>query len=133
MAEPRVIVVGETYSLGMAVAELLTSDGIGTVLVTRFDEAERQASARSDTSPLVLVAAANGPECVTVERWPESSLSEAELVVVGARGLEPSDVPHLHLVSLPLEPGRLLVLVRSLLTRPFSAPPDRSGPPNAVR
>ena len=118
------IVVGETRSLGLAVTELLASDCLDAVLVGDLSAAEQHAASRPAAAPFVLVAAASGRTCETLERWPTSSLRAAELVVVGARDLERAERPRLHLVPLPLEPHRLLSLVRSLLG---AAPPTRSG------
>jgi hypothetical protein len=133
MAEAQVIVVGETRSLGLAVAELFASDCIDAVLVGGLDEAERHAAARPTAAPFVLVAAASGRYCETLERWPTSSLRGADLVVVGARELVGTGRPRLHLVPLPLEPHRLLALVRMLLGEPPRPRAGYSESPGIVR
>lgn len=133
MSEPRVIVVGETRSLGVAVAELLVSDGLEVVLVETLDEGESYAAANPSAAPFVLVAAASGRACATAVRWPESSLRDSELVVVGAREVDQRYRTHLHLVPLPLEPHRLLALVRLLLGLPLRERTGYSDPAGAVR
>ncbi|MCI4325338.1 MAG: hypothetical protein L3K00_05615 [Thermoplasmata archaeon] len=130
MPARRVIVVAETRSLGAAVSELLVSDGLDAPLVRDLAEAEHQAAMIRAKHRLVLVAAASGRECETVERWPHSSLREAPLVVVGARDLDPTSRARLHVVPLPLDPVQFLDLVRSLLGIPVRG---RTGDTGAVR
>jgi NAD(P)-dependent dehydrogenase (short-subunit alcohol dehydrogenase family) len=115
MPEQLVIVIGETKSLGAAVTELFLTDGLDVVLVDNLAEGERWAMEDGQPRSIVLVAAANGRRCETVERWIKSTLRHRDLVVVGAREVDRTYRPHLHIVPLPLEPRRLLALVRTLL------------------
>jgi hypothetical protein len=132
MSEHRVIVVGETRSLGTAVAELFIADGIEVVLVEELSEGERWAAKADPGDSFVLVAAANGPRCESVDQWAKSTLRHCDLVVVGAREVDRSYRPRLHLVPLPLEPRRLLGLVRALLGLPLHLSSGAGDPSEVV-
>jgi hypothetical protein len=120
-----IIVIAETPSLGSALLELFASDHLEAHMVDHLVAAERYASTRPAAAPALLVAAANGRGCVTVEQWPKSSLRNSALVVVGARDVDRSEQARLHIVPLPLDPRRLLALVRNLAGVPG---PTRGGP-----
>ena len=127
MHECAVVVIGETASLAAALVELLETEGVGVVAVRDLQEAETLAGKGPVPPRPLLISASNGHYCPTARRWPEGSLRDSELVVVGTRdpGLRSSG--RLHVVPLPLVPADFLNLVREL--RPPSRVPDRPSAP----
>ena len=115
MRGDRVVVVGETPSLGAAVNELLLSDRYDSRLVSSLESAERLLRGHRPSDPTVIVTAANGAFCATFLLWPKSSLRDLELVVVGDRYRTVVPSPHVHVLRLPIDPEELLGLVRRLL------------------
>lgn len=110
---PEVLVVDEAASLGSALVALLEVEGLR---VRRFpDLVAAEAHQQGAGGPLpVLVVASNAHQSPSLTRWPQGSLRDAKLVIVGTR--DPTLTSHgaLHVIRLPLDPGRLLELVRQL-------------------
>jgi hypothetical protein len=109
------LVIGETPSLATAVADLLLADGLDVVLLSTLADGETWAATAEPGALFVVVAAANGHRCETVLRWPESALHQCDLVVVGAREVDRTYRPRLHIVPLPLDPRQFVALIRGLL------------------
>lgn len=105
---PRVVVVGETPSLGRSVSYLLDAAGIPIDTVATLDPI----TSRSPTLPPLIIAASSGPMCATARRWLQGAYPGSDLIVVGSRDPTVSAAPSIHQVALPLRPGDLLELVR---------------------
>jgi hypothetical protein len=130
MGSSEVLVVGETPSLGRAIADLLESGGITARLVVDIG-AELPLSSLSRRFPVVIVAC-NGYFCATARRYARGELPNIELVVVGARDPALQGLTGIRVVPLPLVPGPLLALIRELssradthaASRPLTSTPD---------
>jgi hypothetical protein len=109
----EVLVVEETPSLAGSLVALLESDGIA---VRRFPDlrAAEQFHERAPSAHRLVVVASNTHYCPSASRWALGPLREAALVVVGTRDPALRSAGRLHVVHLPLDPPRLLELVRSL-------------------
>jgi hypothetical protein len=114
MEGAEVLVIGETPSLGRAIADLLESSDLA-VRYARDVATEVPLENFAGRFP-VVVAASTGLACATARRWSRGELPGAELVVVGERDATVSARDHLHFVSLPLRPQEFLELVRRLLS-----------------
>jgi hypothetical protein len=110
MSSSDVLVVGETPSLGRALADLLESDQLTCRYV---EDLAREETELGETS--VVVAACNATYSPTARKWIRGDLPRTHLVVVGSR--DPSITPEsgIHLVALPLPPKHFLRLVRGLV------------------
>lgn len=108
----KVLVVGETPSLGRSIVDLLESGRVPSRYVRSVDP-ERPLSDLSGSVALVI-AACNEHFCATARRWAEES-PPLTLVVVGSRDPRLPGMPGVRVVPLPLRPGRFLSLIRSLL------------------
>jgi hypothetical protein len=113
-----VLVVGETPSLGQAIADLLESDGVPV----RYSPAGAAAFGPGVELPAVIVAACNAGQCGTARRWLAGEFDRSRLVVVGARDPALARASEIRFVPLPLEPAPFLRLVRSLLSDAPSPP-----------
>lgn len=112
MEHREVLVVGETPSLGRAVADMLESAG----LPARFVADLTSPLPRSDAGgprPVVVVAC-NEAYCATARRYARGEFPDVTMVVVGSRDPMLTTIPGIHLVRLPLTPAPLLALVRGL-------------------
>lgn len=118
----EVLVVDETPSLGGSVVALLEADGLAVRRFADFHGAESYHAAANALHPVVVVAS-NAHYCPSASRWALSALRDADLVVVGTRDPALRSAGRLHVVRLPLEPERLLELVRGLLGSTPSASP----------
>lgn len=117
MSFPSVVVVGEQPDLGSAICDLLKAERFHVVHVRDLAAAERLvASAQAPAFPL-LVLASNRPLSPGLRSWSRGALRELDLVLVGAREVSIPRSPRLHVVSLPLDPGEFLKLVRSMVDR----------------
>jgi hypothetical protein len=135
MHRPGAVVIGETPSLGRAIAELLETDGVRT----HYLEAQRDGAlvrALAPTHPVIVVAC-NASFCQTVRQWLAGEFLSVPLVAVGTRDPVGRDVPGIHPLGLPLDPSELLRVVRGLLepatptSQPLArAPADRPGVPD---
>jgi hypothetical protein len=114
MAESAVVVIGETPSLASALVELLETEGVRVVAVHDLREAELLAGKDPLPAHPLLISASNGHYCPTARQWPEGSLRDSELVVVGTRDPDLRSCGRLHVVPLPLVPTEFLDLVREL-------------------
>jgi hypothetical protein len=124
MEPPEVVVVGETPSLGRSVADLLESAGVRTQFV---EDLRRQPPVRDFAGrfPTVVVAS-SGYYCATARQRARGELPVLNLVVIGSRDPALVGARGVRLVSLPLEPGRFLELIRGLVGA--SEPPPTSAP-----
>jgi hypothetical protein len=126
MHRPGVVVIGETPSLGRAIAELLETDGVHThYLGVQRDGATVRGLA--PTHPVIVVAC-NASYCLSVRQWIAGEFLSVPLVAVGTRDPILRDVPGSHPLELPLNPTELLRVVRGLLDPPTSAAPARPSP-----
>jgi len=125
MPERRVLIVGETPSLGRSIADLLEADGLPVRFVLDA-ESERPWATLADRFPVLVVASA-GYFCSTVRRWARGEIPRGTLVVVGSHDPLVRPAPGLTAVPLPLAPGPLVGMVRHLLLAASGAP--ASGPP----
>jgi hypothetical protein len=114
----EVLVIGETPSLGRAIADLLESSDVPV----RFS---RDILSESPLATLaqrhrVVVTACTGFTCDTARRWRRGETPGVHLVVVGS--WDPSLTPHenLYVVDLPLRPERFVELIRGLAPEPRS-------------
>ena len=112
MVGEKVLVVGETPSLGRSIVDLLESGSVPCRYV-RAGDLEQSLSDLSGNVRLVI-AACNEPVCTTARHWARKS-PKGILVVVGSRDTGLSVLPGVRVVPLPLRPARLLSLIRSLL------------------
>lgn len=119
------LVVGETPSLGRSIRDLLESGGLRAHYVDDV-RAEQPLGTLAQRFP-VVVAACNAPYCSTARRWASGEFPHVELVVVGARDPQLLRERRLHLVELPLLPGRLLGLVQRLIDGAAKPPAASSG------
>jgi hypothetical protein len=113
MGSPTVLVVAETPSLGRSVGQILSSSGIPCRVVQRVPAEEADPTPAS-VAPVIVVAC-NEPYCETARRWAEGAFPGFSLVVVGARDPRVAMLTGIHPIPLPLQPGALVDLVRSLL------------------
>ncbi len=113
MAEPTVLVVGETPSLGRALVDLLEAAGIATQYASEFPGAAP--GARASGTPNVVVIASNSPHCATAREWLNGRHRPSRLLVVGSRDPRVLGAQEIERVDLPLEPDPFLRLVRSLM------------------
>lgn len=119
MDAERVLVVGETPSLGRSVADLLESGDVGAHYVEDLEN-ERPLGSLAHRYPVVVVAS-SGYFCAAARRWVRGELPNVELVVVGSRDPVLLTARGIHHFALPLLPPRLLTTVRSLLSLASSA------------
>lgn len=110
MNGPRVLVVGETPSLGRAIVDLLDAYGVATRFAPEVDAAQR-AGLRGVR---VIVAAANSGHCPTLRSYLRGELAGPQLVIVGSRDPLAVAGGGVHPVGLPLVPTPFVQLVRSL-------------------
>jgi hypothetical protein len=118
MGVPEILVVGETPSLGRAIADLLDAAGLPSrlVAVPRPTASEPPAAG----AYRVVVAACNAPESVTALAWHRGEFPRSSLVVVGSRyGVIPPS-RNVEVIRLPLDPPYLVALVRRLLETPYA-------------
>ncbi len=127
MRAPRVLVVGESPSLGSSISDLLGAGDVPHRLVVQLDSESPLETVRERY--LVVVAASNGYYCSTGRRWLQGELPGIALVVVGSRDPLLGHSPGVHRVALPLDPGLLLETIRGLLrgSDPAGGPPPRPG------
>ncbi len=118
MSVEGVLVVGETPSLGRAIADLLEAENVPTQYVHDVS-ADSSLPSLHGRYPVVVVAC-NATFCATARRWLRGEFPDVELVVVGSRDPILSRANGVHQVPLPLVPSRLLGMVRSLLSPPSS-------------
>jgi hypothetical protein len=119
----EVLLIEETPSLAGSLVALLEAEGVTVRRCPDLAEAERFHAA-GPAPPRVVLVASNAHYSPTASRWALGPLREAHLVVVGTRDPALRSAGRLHVVRLPLEPVRLLELVRSLLSdRPPGAEP----------
>jgi hypothetical protein len=116
----EVLVVDETPSLGGSVVALLETDGLSVRRFADLHGAESYHTGAGGAHPVVVVAS-NAHYCPSASRWALGALREADLVVVGTRDPALRSAGRLHVVRLPLEPQKLLELVRDLLGAASSA------------
>jgi hypothetical protein len=112
MEAGKVLVVGETPSLGRSIVDLLESGRVPSRYIRSVDP-EQPLSDLSGRVPLVI-AACNEHVCATARRWARES-PRVTLVVVGSRDRGLPVLPGVRVVPLPLRPARFLSLIRSLL------------------
>ncbi|MFY9717038.1 MAG: hypothetical protein WAK40_03790 [Thermoplasmata archaeon] len=112
MEPPRVLVVGETPSLGRSIVDLLESSGVRAHYVDDIHAEEPLGTLGRRYR--VVVAASNTHYCVSARQWASGELPDIALVVVGSRDPFLARVK-LQLVPLPLLPSRFLGVIRSLL------------------
>ncbi len=124
MDPPRVLVVGETPSLGRSIADLLDAGGVSAEYV--LDVEAIQPLSELSRRFRVLVAASNSPYCTTGRRWLRGEMPGVDLVVVGSRDPQVEDSTGLHRVGLPLIPEDFLRLLRTLSSSDRNAT-HRSG------
>jgi hypothetical protein len=113
MPPPRVLVIGETPSLGRAIVDLLESDGVRCRYALDLDPSQREDLRDID----VIIAAANTPYCATLRRQEQGLLNGHPLIVVGSRDPRVARNPKVHRIELPLEPAPFLRLVHSLVAQ----------------
>jgi hypothetical protein len=116
MAEPIVLLVSETVSLGNSLLELFASDGIPVEATDDPSSKFRQSPIQAALDFPVIVSACNERHCETARRWKRGEIPGVDLVVVGTRDPSLVSQGRLHLVPLPVVPGQLLELVRGLLS-----------------
>jgi hypothetical protein len=126
MENQTVLVVGETPSLGQSIVDLLESGNVPTRFVHDVTT-QAPLSSLFERFPLVI-AASNRYVCATARRWSRGEFPDVVMVVVGARDPALTDMRGVRVVPLPLLPGPLLALVRSL-----TFPPKVGGPPSRPR
>jgi len=113
MAPSRVLVIGETPSLGRSIVDLLEAEGVHAVYV---DDIRSQGPLTSLAQRFpVVVAACNAPYCQTARQWVGGELPDVTLIVVGTRDPALRESPRLRLFPLPLLPSRFLGIVHGLL------------------
>jgi hypothetical protein len=117
----EVLLVEETPSLGSSLVALLEAEGLTVRRFSDLAAAEQFHADRRSAHRLVLVAS-NAHYCPSASRWALGPLGDAHLVVVGTRDPALRSAGRLHVVHLPLEPARLLELVRGLLGNDLPAP-----------
>lgn len=113
MAGPRVLVIGETPSLGRSIFDLLESEGVPCSFDDGLDT-EGPLSTLHRKYP-VVISACNEHYCTTAGRWAHGELPQVELVVIGDRDPRLTQIPGIRVVSLPLAPDSLVTLVNRLL------------------
>jgi hypothetical protein len=113
MEAPRVLVVGETPSLGRSITDLLESENVPTRYIYDLDAESPLGSLASRYS--VIVAAASGYFCTTVRRWMRGEMPGVKLVVVGSRDPVLGSTREVRQVGLPLEARGFVSTVRELL------------------
>ncbi len=118
MAEPSIVVVGETPSLGRALVDLLEADGLSVQYRPHLESAGVPGSGPAP----VIVVASNTPYCATARRWLDGELGSSRLVVVGSRDPRVAPGSGIHRVSLPLRAAPFLQTVRGLLSGKGPAP-----------
>ncbi|MGP8077181.1 MAG: hypothetical protein ACLQD8_08835 [Thermoplasmata archaeon] len=127
MADPEVLVVGETPSLGHSIVDLLESGGVRAQYVDDV-RSQEPLSSLAKRYP-VVVAACNEHHCATARQWVGGAIPDVALVVVGGRDPLLGRNANLHLVPLPLRPSRFLGMIHGLLDSrvrpsPLSARPS---------
>jgi hypothetical protein len=124
MEPPEVVVVGETPSLGRSVTDLLDSAGVRTRFV---EDLRREPPERDEVGRLpIVIVASSGYSCATARQRSRGEVPNVTLVVVGSLDPALAGAANLCQVSLPLEPGRFLEMIRALL----GAPGPIGGPPS---
>ena len=123
MSDARVLIVAETPSLARSLSYLLEAAGIATDTVPTLEPVAQSASAGPARPADLIIAASNGPYCVTARRWSPAEYPGTQLIVVGSRDPSIASVPKIHRVGLPLRPAALLDLVHEYL----GASPPPSG------
>jgi len=115
-----VLVVGETPSLGRAVADLLDSEGISHRLVydVRSDGPTEHVADRYTA----VIVACNEQYCVTARLRARGGVPGVALVIVGSRDPILSKLSGVRVIPLPLRPGPFLAEVNSLLARTAPVP-----------
>jgi hypothetical protein len=111
---PEIYVIAETASLGENIHALLLADDWDSRLVAGLAEAESQERASPSSAPPLLIGACNRGFCETLDRWRSSPLASSKLIIVGGRDPAGGESGGPCVVSLPLDPGALLTLVRRL-------------------
>lgn len=110
MPTSKVLIVGESPSLGQSLADLMESAGLRSELVPAIDVLENGRSI-GRTVPVVLVAG-HGFHSETLRRWKGGDLNGSRIVVVGSRDPALAEARGVTRVDLPLDPGSLIDLVR---------------------
>jgi hypothetical protein len=128
MGSPEILVVGETPSLGQAIADLLEAAGFPTRLVPSVRGVAP--GGFGEGSYRVVVAACNASDCFTALAWGRGDFPRTSLVVVGSRYPAAEPAPNVHVIRLPLQPAHLVAVVRSLLTPGSGGPAAASGEPD---
>jgi hypothetical protein len=116
VADPRVIVIGETASLGSSIMDLLSADGIEATEVPSLAAAQLLDERTEDRRRALLICASTRSPCDSARRWANGAFANADLIVVGSQDAAASPRNGVHLVSLPLRADEFLRLVRSLLS-----------------
>ena len=119
----RVLVVGESPSLGRGLAALLEDSGIPTDFVLELAPAPSLALPAGVARPVVV--ASPGFYCSTLRRWRRGELPGRELVIVGSRDPVLAEAYGAVRVDLPLNAESFLALVRGLATRGARTPRSR--------
>ncbi|MEM0129049.1 MAG: hypothetical protein QXG65_02635 [Thermoplasmata archaeon] len=125
MAVP-IVVVGETPSLGEALAGLLGVEGY-PVMVVPDARSARDVLADRRIGAGLLIAAANAESSPTAAAWVAGDFGPRPLLVVGRRPVQvgPGAPDGFHLVPLPLQGEDLLRAVHALTGPP--GPADRTA------
>lgn len=116
----RVLVVGETPSLGRSIADLLESENVPARYVYDLD-AEAPLGSLADRY-VVVVAACTGYFCATARRWMRGEMPGVKLVVVGSRDPILGTTPEVRQVELPLRASGFMHTVRELLASSPTGP-----------
>ncbi|HTW39691.1 MAG TPA: hypothetical protein VMF04_02380 [Thermoplasmata archaeon] len=111
MAPPKILVVGETPSLGRAIFDVLDAYGIESRYTIDLAEVGREGLREVS----VVVAASNSGYCSTLREQEQGRLNMHPLVVVGSRDPKAVAGPKVFPVGLPIEPVSFVQLIRSLL------------------
>jgi hypothetical protein len=111
VASPKILVVGETPSLGRAVADLLEADGIATWYVTELGDI-RSEQLREIS---LVIAAANTADCATRRAQQLGQFGDRKIIIVGSHDPHSVRGPQVYAVGLPLKTDHLLRLVHVLM------------------
>lgn len=122
----EVLVIEETASLAASLVSLLESEGLVVRALPDLGAAERYHAASGRPHPVVVVAS-NTHLSPSAARWGLGPLRSSTLVVVGTRDPALRSSGRLHVVHLPLDPERLLELVRVYLDTSASTASGRAG------
>jgi|GEM_PF-1244440 len=110
----RVLVIGESPSLGRAILDFLEADGFSVRLA--YDPSSEGRPDEIAERYRVLVVASPGPYCDVARRWIRGDFPGLAMVVIGSRDPQLERIPELHRVPLPIDPQLLSTTVRRLAT-----------------